>query len=270
MKRSVVALALSFALAPRAAFAIVADQASDICPDNADPCLVQQAFDVVSGSILDFGTRTVEIATGGQIDTNAGEVTIRSGNFVGDATALTPGLKVRGLNGFGGIDGGTLTIEARRRCELDTERTCLSDASCSFGTCSVSVCSADNTTTCASDASCDLGTCAGDSTCTNAPGHSCLSDGDCKLGTCTINVCSASRTTTCATDNDCNFGTCSVGEGNVQLLTPVRADGGLSPGRSSFTLPGTSPSTARSPPIPIRSTTTAASSSSSPATERLR
>ena len=233
MKRSVLALALLFALSPSAGFAAIADEATDICPAQADPCLIQQAYDVVSGSVLDFGTRTVRITAGGQIDTNTGTVTIRSGNFIVDA-GLVPGIKVRGGNGFGSIDGGTLTLEARRRCELDSNRTCFSDANCSFGTCSVSVCSGDSARACASDAACDLGTCGAGNTCANDPDKSCLGDGDCKLGTCSVDVCSASRATTCSTDADCSFGTCSIGEGTIELLSAIRADGGTGGG-----IPGT-------------------------------
>lgn len=126
-------LLLAVAIVPRAAHAaIVADSASDICGPAVNPCNITQEVDVVSGSILDFGTRSVVVSGNGVIDVGSGTGRIRAGRF----TVQVSGTGIR-LNA--GALGGLLTVEAYRTCSLDAAVRCLTDLTCETagaGTCS--------------------------------------------------------------------------------------------------------------------------------------
>jgi cysteine-rich repeat protein len=210
------------------AWAVVVDNPDDICAANADPCLVALDYDIVDGTVLDFGTRAVQLTADGVLDTNTGTASILCGNF-STAAGTIAALKVRGGNGLGGIDGGTLTVEARRRCSGDSNRTCVSANGCNFGTCTLSVCSEDTNVTCETDDNCDYGTCnlgVSPHKCTGNTNRTCVGDEDCNLGTCTIDVCSTNRNEQCTANADCDFGECTVGNANVQILRPINGNGG--------------------------------------------
>lgn len=113
--------------------AIIADSASDICGATIDPCNITQTVTVVSGSTLDFGTRTVQVSGSGLIDVGAGDAQIRAGR-------MTVQVSGTGLKLSDGAFGGFLTIESYRVCSLNGAVRCLSDATCAdagAGTCSV-------------------------------------------------------------------------------------------------------------------------------------
>jgi hypothetical protein len=228
MKRTL-AIAALLSLFGARAWAINVDSPDDICAPAADPCVVAQDYDIVDGSVLDFGTRTLQVTVNGVLDTNTGQATILCGSFTTDAGTVQA-LKVRGGNGLGGIDGGLLTLEARQRCSLANDRLCTGDNNCNFGTCTLKVCSIETNVTCLGDENCDYGTCdTTDHRCTGNSNRICAIDDDCKLGTCTVDVCSSNKSETCTTDDDCNFGTCSVGNATFSTLRPINGNGG-SPG----------------------------------------
>lgn len=133
---SLAALAATFA--PALSFAaIVADSASDVCPPAADPCVVDQEVDVVDGSILDFGTRTVRVEGVGFFESGSGTAAISCGRF----EANVAGNAIRSRETLAaGTSGGVVTIAALRRCSADNARTCLRHIDCSAfgaGSCSV-------------------------------------------------------------------------------------------------------------------------------------
>jgi hypothetical protein len=82
--------------------AIVADTANDICGPAIDPCNITQEVDVVSGSILDFGTRTVNVSGNGIIDAGSGTARLRAGRFTVQVSAT-------GIRLNDGALGGLLT-----------------------------------------------------------------------------------------------------------------------------------------------------------------
>src|SRR5437016_5412317 len=55
-----------------------ASSATDICPANADPCVVATAKAVAGGSILDFGTRQLDVRMGGSLTVSGGLMTINA------------------------------------------------------------------------------------------------------------------------------------------------------------------------------------------------
>ena len=206
------------------ALGIVVDSADDVCAPTDDPCIINQELDVVTGSTLDFGTRAVELVIGGTVDTGNGEATILCGSFTANV-GTNVAFRIRGSNGQGSIDGGTLTLEASRRCTLDDSRPCVTASNCDFGTCSSSVCSLDMARTCVSDENCDFGTCDTDNRCTGNANRACEDDSDCQFGECSIDVCSGNRGRTCGSDADCDFGECTVGSGVIDINGNVRGDG---------------------------------------------
>ena len=137
MKHVVALLATAGLLAPVPAPALISNvtQASDVCAPAADPCVIADTVQVVSGSVLDFGTRTVRIDPGGQIDIGTGSVTILCGDFSA-ATGTAVAILARGPNGSGGFDGGVLTLEARGQCASLPAIACIGDLDCPVGTCS--------------------------------------------------------------------------------------------------------------------------------------
>ncbi len=132
---ALLAAACVFAAGPAAAVISNVTQASDVCAPTADPCVVADTVQVVSGSVLDFGTRALQIDPGGQIDIGNGSVTILCGDFTA-ATGTSPAILARGPNGFGGFDGGVLTLQARGQCVSLPGIACIGDLDCSVGACS--------------------------------------------------------------------------------------------------------------------------------------
>jgi cysteine-rich repeat protein len=106
------------------------DEAADVCPATANPCLVAEPVAVDSGAVLDFGLRELRIVPGGRLEIGAGLVEIRCGAF----TALTPGavaVLARGPVAGGGQDGGSLMIDARGSCIGSGAATpCYANADC--------------------------------------------------------------------------------------------------------------------------------------------
>ena len=74
IRRAAILGALLVVLAPRMATATIfnVDQASDVCPNTADPCIINQTIEVVDGAVLDFGPRTVQIQGSGVVDIKNG------------------------------------------------------------------------------------------------------------------------------------------------------------------------------------------------------
>ena len=72
--------------APSAARAI--DSADDICGPAVNPCNITSSFVIDDGSVLDFGTRTVQILAGGRLDTGAGTATVKCGKFVAETDVV--------------------------------------------------------------------------------------------------------------------------------------------------------------------------------------
>src|SRR5689334_12461310 len=54
--------------------------ATDICAANADPCVVSSPKNVAGGSILDFGTRQLDVKNGGSLTVSGGLMTIKAGS----------------------------------------------------------------------------------------------------------------------------------------------------------------------------------------------
>ncbi|RMD83263.1 MAG: hypothetical protein D6815_07065, partial [Candidatus Dadabacteria bacterium] len=136
MKRLVVGLAAVLCLAANSAFALITNvgQASEVCPPTTDPCVVSDTVEVLSGSVLDFGTRTVEIVPGGMIDIGSGSVTILCGDLL-VSTSSAVAFQASGPDGFGSFDGGVLTVEARGHCALAPILSCLGPGDCPSGKC---------------------------------------------------------------------------------------------------------------------------------------
>src|SRR5437867_11451903 len=57
-----------------------ATTATDICGSNADPCVVSSPKTVAAGSILDFGTRQLDVKSGGSLTVSSGLMTIKAGS----------------------------------------------------------------------------------------------------------------------------------------------------------------------------------------------
>lgn len=132
-----VAVCLFSLLAPAAVHPDIldVDEAEDVCPAQADPCLVTEPVVVKQGAVLDFGAREVRIVPGGRIDIGIGVVDLRCGAF----STSTPGavaILARGPAVGGGQDGGSLTIESRGRCSgSGAGIPCLFDADCGSEVC---------------------------------------------------------------------------------------------------------------------------------------
>lgn len=130
---------------------IVADSAADVCAPTADPCNVTGRVEMVAGSVLDFGLRTVVVSGSGEFD------------FLDRRATVLAGPVILGGNGIGaasGASGAVVTINARRGCSAAPLRACLSIEECELGACSgFLTCVRDASVVCASNADCDLGTC---------------------------------------------------------------------------------------------------------------
>ncbi|TMA79115.1 MAG: hypothetical protein E6J77_20075, partial [Deltaproteobacteria bacterium] len=81
-------LALGTVLLPRLAGATTAN---DICPPGADPCVLTSSLTVTPASMLDFGNRAFQIASGRRLTVNdldkltirARTVTLQTGAAIG-------------------------------------------------------------------------------------------------------------------------------------------------------------------------------------------
>ena len=212
-------LAISVSL-PLSAGAI--NSADQICGPAVNPCNITSNFSVDDGAVLDFGTRTVQILSGGRLDTGDGTATIKCGKFVSE-TGTNTALKIRGPNGFGSTDGGNLVLEATRRCSDGGTTACIKDSECDFGTCTSSVCSLDRKRLCLNDSSCNLGNC-GPTVCTKDVDRICGSDSVCDVGPCNLTTrrCTQDATVVCFSNTQCNFGPCALGDPRcaADLATP--------------------------------------------------
>ncbi len=68
------------ALAALPARLVFATVASDLCPATADPCVVSSAKTVSPGSILDLGSRALDVRAGGSLSVSSGLMTILAGS----------------------------------------------------------------------------------------------------------------------------------------------------------------------------------------------
>jgi cysteine-rich repeat protein len=117
-------------LMPQPASALVARSAGDVCPPAADPCIVSQPVDVVAGSHLDFGLRTLRIEGAGVATFEDGRGSLSCGRF---ETATTgPAIRARAESS----PSSALSILARKRCS-GAALPCFVDEDCAgAGTCS--------------------------------------------------------------------------------------------------------------------------------------
>jgi hypothetical protein len=157
-----VVMAIAAALATFAPFASAdltnVDDASDVCPPTADPCIVTQAVEMVDGAVLDFGLRAIEVRLAGVLDAGAGTATVRCGNFVAVTGAATA-ISAAGPSGQDTIEGGSFTLEVVRACSGDTNVHCADPADCQLGTCSDGHCTGSPERSCSVDEECALGLC---------------------------------------------------------------------------------------------------------------
>lgn len=113
---------------------IVATSADDVCAPGPTLCQVTDVVEIQPGSILDFGTRPLQVTGGGQLSVGSGTATIFAGAIT--LSSGTPArLRVRN-NGM----GGSVTVVARRACSGDASLPCTSDGECSnagAGSCDV-------------------------------------------------------------------------------------------------------------------------------------
>ncbi len=110
----------------------------DICPANADPCLVTKHWDISNLPFdVDFGLRTVRVSGSGAFDAN-GEIDtgVNCGRFEAMPGTLSP-VYLAGPQQIDSTPGGRMTIRAYRSCSDDPDIRCLSDADCTAGACSV-------------------------------------------------------------------------------------------------------------------------------------
>jgi cysteine-rich repeat protein len=212
-----------------------ADSADDICGPSVDPCNITKGFDIVDGSVLDFGTRTVQLLTGGELDTNVGTAILKCGKFVSE-TGTAAGLKVRGPSGFGTIDGGNLILEANRRCDENQNTACIKDSECDFGTCTAAVCSLDRDRRCLDAGACQLGDC-GATVCSRDSNRLCSDDPTCDVGPCNLTSrrCVQDSTVVCFSNSQCNFGPCALGDARCEgdLATSCTTNGDCNLGTCS-------------------------------------
>jgi cysteine-rich repeat protein len=238
-------------LAAAPSHAATVTKASDVCPDNADPCVVTSVMDIPVGvctdnplatcttntdcvmpatcnrspTILDFGLRDVVVSGGGQFNFGAASGSILAGDF--SATTTNPAIDAAGiLNGE--TDSGTVRLYARRKCSSGVSPpNCVSDGDCDLSTCDTR-CTLRRTELCSANADCNKGTCtaivAGKKRCSGNTNISCSTDANCNFGTCPTQLtCSKVVTTArnCSTNSDCIFGACSVGTASITMNGPI-------------------------------------------------
>ena len=116
---------------------ITASSANDVCAASADPCVVSAEVDIVGGSTLDFGARSLVVQGSGSLNFGAGAAAV----LCGDLTTLSwsyPRIVVRGVV-TEGFTGGEALIVSRGSCSSDSTIPCMSDDDCQAagaGTCS--------------------------------------------------------------------------------------------------------------------------------------
>jgi hypothetical protein len=69
-------------LASGAVPALGISDAGPLCPADANPCVVDRAFDVADGAVLDVGPRTLEVTATGRLDVGVGTMTVSAGALV--------------------------------------------------------------------------------------------------------------------------------------------------------------------------------------------
>ncbi|HXC49772.1 MAG TPA: hypothetical protein VN634_02700 [Candidatus Limnocylindrales bacterium] len=122
----ITAVVLASSITAAAAVAVTAD---DICPPASDPCIVSTVVQVDADFPLDFGLRTVRVASGGRFE---GTLDLLCGAFETDGPGLWLKLGPNGTPEFA-------TITARRSCSANPSLPCLDDSVCagaSAGVCS--------------------------------------------------------------------------------------------------------------------------------------
>src|SRR5262245_11366033 len=98
--------------------ALAVDHATDLCPANADPCFVNAPHPVASGSVLDFGSRTLELGGNGRLDVGAGSMSIVAGGLV-----LGGGARLVGAGGVIGVTvGGAILVDGNARIDVSADR----------------------------------------------------------------------------------------------------------------------------------------------------
>lgn len=125
------------AMASPAQAASVPASLDEICPPDADPCIVDQAWDVSSIPFyLDFGTRTVRMQGNGQFDVKGGTESIDCGRFEA-VKGSTPTFALTGAERFEVVPGGSIEVVAWKSCNDSPSTRCLDDAGCPVGPCSL-------------------------------------------------------------------------------------------------------------------------------------
>src|SRR5262249_3310025 len=88
-----------------------ATTANDLCSPSADPCRVTTTVSVTPGSMIDVGTRTLQIANHGILDLISGTMTLNAGTLTVDIGGL---LRARGTGATAGgqiiATAGVITI----------------------------------------------------------------------------------------------------------------------------------------------------------------
>ncbi|MFN2375701.1 MAG: hypothetical protein ABR538_04140, partial [Candidatus Binatia bacterium] len=208
-----------------------ASTATDVCPADADPCIVSAPVKVAPATVLDFGTRAVSIVGNGAFEFAGGTSRIRCGAF--DADSDGPAIRSYVPAGTTPPTFRSVHVEARRRCDGgDAQLPCLHDDNCQFGACDTRRCSGSAARICTGDSQCQVGPCSSlTKRCLGSPTFlRCSSNADCELGTCPVqttcnDLTQSGAATNCAVDGDCAFGACTLGDGNLHLGGGVAGSG---------------------------------------------
>ena len=125
----IVALGIALVVPARAHALITnVDEATDICPANADPCNITQVVQLVPGATLDFGTREVTVSGAGRIDAPNVDFTLKCGKLR-LLTGTNIALNLKGTTSTG-TSAGIVNIRVQRRCSEDSNVTCVRDLDC--------------------------------------------------------------------------------------------------------------------------------------------
>ena len=228
-------------------FAIEVSRPEDICAADADPCVVDDKYEIVHdigpcvasepetmrcrnwplrvcetdedclsvGGHLDFGVQDILIESSGRFDFGGRDGSISCGTFVA-APSNTVAINLT-HNGMGGRN----SIRARRACANEVSYACLSDAYCDRGACDVRRCTDAPSLACSTAQECSFGPCV-DFRCEANSEFSCLNNSDCDFGDCPdTSWCNRDPSRACVGDDDCDLGLCSVGTGSIDLAAPV-------------------------------------------------